>query len=122
MSIRTQDLYDRKLRAFGMLSSAERFKSVFLDACESVDSDLQNYCHTSAQSIGSLEDNWSLDAKFYTVISDGLDLYIQDAGEYEIKNKRDVERRYFEKLATLQVDYFEDEDNDVHIGLGDLSE
>ena len=121
MSIRTQDLYDTKLRAFGMLSSETRFKAVFLDACQKVDSDLQAQCHTSAQEISSIEDNFDLEDIFYSVISDGLDLYIQDAGEFEIKNKRNVEDRYYNKMARMQVEYYENADNDVHIGLGDLS-
>ena len=120
MSIRVQDLYKSKLRVFGMGASSTVFEEQFIDSMNKVLSDLEVYALTGEITVAGTGDDISLDAKFYTAISDGLDLYIQDANNFAIKDRRDVERRYFDKLKTLQVDFFEDSSNEVYAKLGDL--
>ena len=119
--IRVKQLYDAKLKTFGATSSQERFIEVFMDSLRKVLSDLSLRCHIDSISVESLNDELSLSQDFYTAISEGLDLYIQDANEYSVKDKRDVQGRYDRSMRWLQAEYFMDSDNEVYAKLGDLS-
>ncbi len=121
MSISVKQLYDAKLKTFGALASVDRFSEVFMDAIRRVLSDLELRCHIDALTVTSQNEELDLDTEFYTCISDGLDVYIQDANEFNMKDKRDIQARYEQKLRWLQAEWFMDSDNEVYGKLGDLS-
>ena len=119
VAILSQVLYDSKVAKFGANASEERFLDVFIEALHSVKADMEIECNIDFEPPEELDTNISLDDKYWTVLSLGLDYHISSCGEWTLEDTTTVERRYnrAKKLAQME----DHKDNETEGKLGDQS-
>lgn len=128
-------LYDQKKRQYGSLGNngVARFDLDFIDAVNraikriNVDANLS----TAISTVDSVEDTVELDDKYEGVVSDGIDLYLQQMGRRPPKGQApfayDIAERFADGISHIQYDIINDasiadtDDNTTSIvGLGIL--
>jgi len=119
MSIKVQNLVDQKARKYGASAEDVNFQQIMLDAINYVLDDIENKpAAASAPRVTGIGGTIALDAQQYqSLISLGVDFYLQDMSEYSIQSLAGVEQRYKEKLNTAQVTYYKSIDLGYKFGV-----
>jgi hypothetical protein len=101
MSINTQTLFDNKALKFGTSAGSETYNALFMEALTKTLTDLQNFTGMTCTIPADVATNITLDAKYYSVVSAGLDFYLQDSNMFTANPIPQAEDRFirFKKEA-----------------------
>jgi len=111
MAINTQTLFDMKAIKFGVSASSETYNSMFMESLTKTLTDLQNFTGMMCVIPADIATNITLDAKYYSVVSAGLDFYLQDSNMFTsnpipeaedrfIRFKKEAQRLYLSGIDT----------------------
>jgi hypothetical protein len=96
MAINTSELFDIMKQRYGRTSQNEPFRRAFFFALTRVAGDLES--PKVGLDFGAipedLETNIDLDGKYFGVVCDGLDHYIQSMPEFAVEETRDLDAIY----------------------------
>ena len=121
MAIKVQTLLDEKARRFGASANSTDFQQQFLDSINYTLDDIDEKLGLTTARVTSTSESISLDEQQYRgLISYGLDVYIADAGEWNMSSEVNLEARWRDKLATRQMNYMKSES--MLGGIGDVDE
>jgi hypothetical protein len=101
MAINTQSLFDAKAIKFGVSAASETYSSVFMESLTKTLTDLQNFTGMTCVLPDDVATDITLDAKYYSVVSAGLDFYLQDSNMFTANPIPQAEDRFirFKKEA-----------------------
>ena len=121
MAIKVQTLLDEKARRFGASANSTDFQQQFLDSINYALDDIDETLGLTTARVTSTSESITLDEQQYRgLISYGLDVYIADAGEWNMSSEVNLEARWRDKLATRQMNYMKSES--MLGGIGDVDE
>ena len=121
MAIKVQTLLDEKARRFGASANSTDFQQQFLDSINYALDDIDETLGLTTARVTSTSESITLDEQQYRgLISYGLDVYIADAGEWNMLSEVNLEARWRDKLATRQMNYMKSES--MLGGIGDVDE
>tara|TARA_R110000822_G_scaffold86487_4_gene201566 strand:- start:1270 stop:1650 length:381 start_codon:yes stop_codon:yes gene_type:complete len=121
MAIKVQTLLDEKARRFGASANSTDFQQQFLDSINYTLDDIDEKLGLTTARVTSTSESITLDEQQYRgLISYGLDVYIADAGEWNMSSEVNLEARWRDKLATRQMNYMKSES--MLGGIGDVDE
>lgn len=116
MAINTQTMYDAKAIKFGVSAASETYQSVFLESLTKTLTDLANFTGMTCTIPADLATNMTLDAKYYSVVSAGIDFYIQDSNMFTSNPIPDAEDRFIRFKKEAQRLYLSGLDLEVRNG------
>ena len=120
MSIDVQKMYDDKASKFGARSST-RFGNDFIRSFNNVLGDMEMKMTMDTMTrIDSPNGTYDLSATYEGLLSEGIDYYLQKMAEWAVSDIGEVGSAYFDMLRTGQMHEMRN-DEDVEVGLGDLS-
>jgi hypothetical protein len=122
MAINTQRLYDAKAVKFGTSVESETFMSVFLESLLKTCTDLQNFTGMPITSPADVLTDVAIAAEYYSVISYGLDFYLQDSNQFTANPIPDAEDRFIRAKKEAQRIYLQTQDLGVRFGTLESSE
>lgn len=123
MSISAQRLFGRVARTLAVPAEEPRVVEDFLEAVNQTSRDVYNYAHVSVSDIDAVSDAIDADeTTFGNAYWYGIMHRMQMWNYADKASERDYYGLLMNELRRAQVEYFEDEDNDVHAKLGDLSD
>jgi|TARA_R110002126_G_scaffold105559_4_gene239929 hypothetical protein len=121
MAIKVASLLDEKARRFGASANSTDFQQQFLDSINYALDDIDERLGLTTARVTSTSESISLDEQQYRgLISYGLDVYIADAGEWNMSSEVNLEARWREKLDTRQMNYMKAQS--MLGGIGDVDE
>ena len=117
MSIKVQDLLTQKARKFGFSENTADTQQIILDSVNYVLDDIENRVGIATTRVTGIGSEIDLDQQTYqSLISIGVDFYLQDISEYTIQSLAGVEDRYNKKLADAQSSYYRSIDMNMKFG------
>jgi len=116
MAINTQRLYDAKAIKFGTSVESETYMAAFLEALLKTCTDLQNFTGMPITSPSDVLTDVAIASEYYSVISYGLDYYIQDTNLFTANPIPDAEDRFFRAKKEAQRLYLTTQDPGVRFG------
>lgn len=116
MAINTQTLFDAKAIKFGASAGSETYNSVFMEALTKTLTDLQNYTGMTCTVPAEVATNITLDAKYYSVVSAGLDFYLQDSNMFTANPIPEAEDRFIRFKREAQRLYLSGVDMESKFG------
>lgn len=121
MAIKVMSLLDEKARRFGASANSTDFQQQFLDSINYTLDDIDETLGLTTTAVTATNESIDLDSQQYRgLISYGLDVYIADAGEWNMSSEADLNARWREKLATRQMNYMKSQS--MLGGIGDVDE
>jgi hypothetical protein len=116
MSINTQRLLDAKAIKFGTSVESETYMSAFLEALLKTCTDVQNFTGMPITSPSDVLTDVSIGAEYYSVISYGLDFYLQDTNLFTANPIADADGRFQRSMREAQGLYLQSIDTNVRFG------
>ena len=117
MSISVMELLEEKAKRFGASTAQDDFVQLFLDSTNYALDDIDERLGLSTARVTDTDSSISLDEQMYrATLSIGIDWYITDTGEWNVKDQASVERRWEKKLKMLHVRYMRDQAPGVRFG------
>lgn len=92
-------MYNDKLQRTGAQSSEVTFTNAFVAAANNVITDMGNRTGESPTIVADTDGDPTLDEKYWTVLSAGIDYYLTVQSEWRIESKDDLYALYQQKLA-----------------------
>ena len=101
MAINTQSLFDAKAIKFGTSAGSATYNAVFMEALTKTLTDLQNFTGMACTVPDDVATDITIDAKYYSVVSAGIDFYLQDSNMFTANPIPQAEDRFirFKKEA-----------------------
>ena len=116
MAINTQTLFDAKAIKFGVSAGSETYNSVFMESLTKTLTDLSNFTGMTCVIPGDVATNITIDAKYYSVVSAGLDFYLQDSNMFTSNPIPEAEDRFIRFKKEAQRMYLSGLDLEVRNG------
>lgn len=116
MAINTQRLYDAKAIKFGTSVESETYMAAFLEALLKTCTDLQNFTGMPITAPADVLTDVAIASEYYSVMSFGLDYYIQDTNLFTANPIADAEERFFRSLRQAQRLYLTTQDMGARFG------
>jgi hypothetical protein len=116
MAINTQTLFDAKAIKFGVSAGSETYNSVFMESLTKTLTDLSNFTGMTCVIPGDVATNIAIDAKYYSVVSAGLDFYLQDSNMFTSNPIPEAEDRLIRFNKEAQRMYLSGLDLEVRNG------
>jgi hypothetical protein len=101
-TINTQTLADAKATKLGTSPAGATYMAVFMESLTKTLTDLQNFTGMVCAIPADISENIALDSKYYSVISFGLDFYLQDSNLFTANPIPDAEDRFFRAKKEAQ--------------------
>lgn len=93
-TINTQTLADAKAAKLGTSSAGSTYGVIFMDSLTKALTDIQNFTGMTCAIPADVSENIALDSKYYSVVSFGLDFYLQDSNLFTANPIPDAEARF----------------------------
>ena len=116
MSINTQSLFDAKAIKFGTSAGSETYNSVFMEALTKTLTDIENFTGMTCPIPGDVATDVAIDAKYYSVVSAGIDFYLQDSNMFTANPIPQAEERFIRAKKEAQRLYLSGTDQQVRFG------
>lgn len=106
-SINTQTLFDNKALKFSVSSGSTTYQQLFMESLTKTLTDMQNVSGMPALAAlpTDISTDIALSPQFYSVISAGLDFYLQDSNVFTANPIPDAEARFQRALAVTSRIY-----------------
>jgi len=106
MTIEFHDLLDQKALKYGASAESPDFQQILIDAGNYTLDDIENIIGVSTTRIDSVEAQIDLDQQLYqSLLSLGVDFYMQDLAQYTVQGLEGIEARYNRKMDTIRRRY-----------------
>jgi hypothetical protein len=114
MAISTQALYDWKRSKHGVAANSDAFRMAFDYALSRIKEDLVSPAVglDDFDVPGDLSEDIEIDGKYFGVVSDGIDRYLSETGQWGMENYEVIYARYDKALARAHTLLMTD--TDVH--------
>lgn len=106
-TINTQTLADAKALKLGTSSASETYGVLFMESLTKTLTDIQNFTGMTCAIPADVSENIALDSKYYSVVSAGVDFYLQDSNLFTANPIPDAEDRFIRAKKEAQRLYLQ---------------